>query len=50
MREKCRSRRYPVSLFHILLLLLLLLILILPTEFLRVSSARHMTPMGLSHT
>ena len=47
VREKRRSRRYPVSLFHILLLLLLL---ILPTEFFRVSSARHTTPTGLSHT
>ena len=41
MGEKCRSRSYPVSSFHIL---------ILPTEFLRASSARHRTLTDPSHT
>jgi len=45
VREKCRSHCYPVSPFHILIL-----ILILPTEFLRGSSAWHRTPAGRSHT
>ena len=44
-REKRRSRSYTVSSFHILIFLL-----ILPTKFLRTSSASHRTPMGPSHT